>query len=56
MKLPYLEVINPCIQICTLDSDSGLCVGCNRTEQEIQDWMTLSPEERLRIIEQLKDR
>ena len=29
---------SPCISICTIDSDSGYCIGCNRTEEEIAMW------------------
>jgi uncharacterized protein len=54
MTLPYLEVISPCVQICILNSDSGLCVGCNRTEEEIANWMSLTPEQRIEIVKQLE--
>ena len=56
MTLPYLEVINPCVQICTTDADSGLCMGCNRTEEEINNWMSLTPEQRIEIVKQLESR
>tara|TARA_B110000503_G_scaffold68024_1_gene106379 strand:+ start:14 stop:190 length:177 start_codon:yes stop_codon:yes gene_type:complete len=55
-KIPYLEVINPCVQICTTDADSGLCIGCNRTEEEINNWMSLTPEQRIEIVKQLESR
>jgi uncharacterized protein len=55
-KIPYLEVISPCVQICILNSDSGLCVGCNRTEEEIANWMSLTPEQRIEIVKQLESR
>jgi|TARA_R110000787_G_C13400388_1_gene443349 uncharacterized protein len=29
---------SPCISICTIDSDSGYCVGCARTDDEIAMW------------------
>ena len=29
---------SPCIDICTIDPESGLCVGCSRTPEEISDW------------------
>jgi uncharacterized protein len=51
-----LGVISPCVQICTMDSDSGLCVGCNRTSEEIENWTSLTHEERLEIMKKLKDR
>ena len=55
-KIPYLEVISPCVQICILNSDSGLCIGCNRTEEEIANWMSLTPEQRIEIVKQLESR
>jgi len=56
MTLPHLEIVDPCIQICTPDADSGLCLGCNRTEEEISNWMTLTPEQRMEIVKQLESR
>ena len=31
-------VPSPCISVCRMDSDSGLCVGCFRTIEEIIAW------------------
>ena len=31
-------VASPCISICTINSDSGLCDGCFRTLDEIAVW------------------
>ena len=28
-------VPSPCINICTIDPDSGYCMGCSRTQEEI---------------------
>ena len=28
-------VPTPCINICTIDQDSGYCMGCSRTQDEI---------------------
>ena len=56
MKLPNSEVLTPCTQICTMDADSGLCMGCNRTEEEITTWMSLTPEQRIEIVKQLESR
>jgi len=46
----------PCIKVCTLDSASGLCVGCGRTLDEIARWGGMDDLERTRIIRQLKQR
>ncbi len=38
-------VLSPCVGICQLD-DSGLCVGCFRTGDEIGRWLGMSRPER----------
>lgn len=50
---PTIE--SPCISICTL-GDSGHCLGCFRTAQEIGDWISYSDQQRQAIIEQLPKR
>ena len=39
MKKKHQQVIDPCIQICTIDPDSELCMGCSRTSEEINNWL-----------------
>ena len=46
----------PCIKICTLDPNSGLCAGCGRSLDEIARWGSMSAEERRRIMGELKGR
>jgi len=46
----------PCVNVCTLDSRSGLCLGCARTIDEIARWGAMSPDERRRIMLELPDR
>ncbi len=29
---------SPCMSICTFDQESGYCLGCSRTEEEIVLW------------------
>ena len=40
---------SPCIGVCVMDAQSGLCTGCLRTIDEIADW-GMAPEERKRQI------
>jgi predicted Fe-S protein YdhL (DUF1289 family) len=40
------EVPSPCVNVCFIDTASGLCRGCLRTLQEIADWMEMSPNEK----------
>jgi uncharacterized protein len=46
----------PCINICTLDPHSGLCLGCGRTLEEIAHWSACSNEERRRVMALLAER
>lgn len=36
----------PCIAICSTSQGDALCKGCGRTEQEVQDWLVLTPYEK----------
>ncbi|HEX3810072.1 MAG TPA: DUF1289 domain-containing protein [Rhizomicrobium sp.] len=51
-----MSVETPCINICTLDPASRICIGCGRTLDEIARWGTMSGEERKRIVAGLRDR
>jgi uncharacterized protein len=47
------RVSSPCVRVCILDPESGLCEGCGRTREEIARWFRLPEEERLRIMAEL---
>lgn len=47
---------SPCINICVLDQESGLCRGCYRSLDEIARWGMFSAAERTRIMETLEAR
>ena len=47
---------SPCIDVCVLDPDSGLCRGCARTLDEIARWSELSDVERERVLAALPER
>ncbi len=40
---------SPCVGICQMDRKSGLCLGCQRTLQEITDW-SVAPESKKRAV------
>ena len=44
---------SPCIQVCRMDSASGLCLGCARSLDEIARWAQSPLAERHRILAQL---
>ena len=48
----YPLPLTPCIGICRLD-DSGYCVGCRRSLDEIARWGTMSDTERLRCMREV---
>jgi predicted Fe-S protein YdhL (DUF1289 family) len=45
---------SPCNNICTIDSESGLCVGCGRTPSEITNWIHYSDNQKKIILNSLK--
>ena len=36
----------PCIAICSTSQGDSLCKGCGRTEEEVQNWPSMSPTEK----------
>ena len=49
-------VETPCVKICVVDGESGLCLGCQRTLAEVASWGRLTPLERRAIMDQLPSR
>ncbi|HEY2444799.1 MAG TPA: DUF1289 domain-containing protein [Rhizomicrobium sp.] len=49
-------IASPCIQVCAIDPQSGLCKGCARTLDEIARWSSMSEGERARIMRELPAR
>ena len=39
-------VTSPCISVCRMDDETGLCVGCLRTIDEIAAWGALDDDAR----------
>jgi len=50
------EVESPCIKICVIHPEAGLCTGCLRTIDEITRWSKMSGEERRAIMDALPGR
>jgi predicted Fe-S protein YdhL (DUF1289 family) len=46
---PTRPVRSPCISVCRIDADTGLCAGCQRTLDEIADWGTMDDADRRAI-------
>ena len=49
-------MISPCVRICTMDPDAGLCEGCGRTLAEIGGWTGFTDAERQAIMDALPGR
>lgn len=47
---------SPCTGICRIAQDSGLCLGCKRSLDEIARWRDMSVTERQAIIAALPHR
>jgi hypothetical protein len=43
-------IVTPCVKVCIVDGESGLCLGCQRTLPEIAGWAKLSDEARAEIM------
>jgi uncharacterized protein len=52
----WTMIESPCVNICTLDTHSGLCLGCGRTVDEIARWTAMSAAERKRVMGELPAR
>ncbi|MCO5730041.1 DUF1289 domain-containing protein [Rhizobium sp. SSA_523] len=46
-------MMTPCTRVCSIDTATGLCVGCGRTRDEIASWASLAPEERAALMIEL---
>ena len=47
---------SPCINICRMNTRTGLCEGCLRTIEEIAAWSAMTPEEKRAVLEELPRR
>lgn len=50
------EPDSPCQAVCLIDPASRLCLGCNRTPEEISGWSRMDPEARLALKRELPNR
>ncbi|MFC3069223.1 DUF1289 domain-containing protein [Phenylobacterium soli] len=53
---PPAPIKTPCIKVCVVDGESGLCLGCFRTLNEVAAWARFSEEERERLMAELPSR
>jgi hypothetical protein len=53
---PIAAVPSPCIDVCKIDGNTGMCIGCLRTRDEIRGWKNMTDDLRLEMIEELSHR
>ncbi len=51
-----LHIESPCLSICEINAATGFCKGCWRTRDEVAKWGSADTDERLAILERLKQR
>jgi predicted Fe-S protein YdhL (DUF1289 family) len=56
MNGPPRPIATPCVQVCVVDGESGLCLGCCRTLAEIATWGRLDDADRAKIMAELPNR
>ena len=53
---PPAPIKTPCVKVCVVDGESGLCMGCYRQLSEVAGWAKLTDDDRARIMTELPGR
>jgi predicted Fe-S protein YdhL (DUF1289 family) len=53
---PPAPIKTPCVKVCVVDGESGLCLGCFRRLKEVAAWASLTDAEREAILAELPSR
>jgi predicted Fe-S protein YdhL (DUF1289 family) len=53
---PASNVPSPCVNVCRMDPQSGLCEGCLRTLDEIAGWSKMPDAEKRQVWLRLAER
>ena len=56
MDEPRPPIATPCVQICVIDGETGLCLGCQRTLAEVAGWARMTDAQRAEITSGLPAR
>jgi predicted Fe-S protein YdhL (DUF1289 family) len=56
MSDPARPIATPCVKLCIVDGQSGLCMGCYRTLSEVAGWSSLDDDARATIMAGLASR
>ena len=54
MSRPNIQ--SPCIKVCAVDGETGLCLGCGRSLKEIGGWMQYDDAGRQTVMDSLPER
>jgi predicted Fe-S protein YdhL (DUF1289 family) len=49
-------IASPCISVCQIDDESGCCIGCHRSMDEIRDWPIMSAAEKTDVLSRIAER
>jgi predicted Fe-S protein YdhL (DUF1289 family) len=55
-RRPPPPIKTPCVKVCVVDGESGLCMGCYRRLNEVAGWARLTEAEREAIMAELPSR
>lgn len=50
------EIESPCVKVCVLHPEAGICIGCHRTRHEIAGWSRMTRTQRRDVMADLPDR
>ena len=53
---PPKAIATPCVKVCVVDGESGLCMGCYRQLSEVAQWARFTDDERAAIMAELPAR
>ena len=46
---------SPCIGTCLYDPAESACLGCKRTPEEISNWLIMTNEQKLEVLERIDE-
>lgn len=52
----FPDIETPCVKICVVEPETGFCIGCGRTRDEIGGWLDMNAVERRSIMSGLPER
>ena len=53
---PPKAIATPCVKVCVVDGESGLCMGCYRQLSEVAQWARFTDADRAAIMADLPAR